>query len=309
MGKIKDDLDWLSSSHTADLVSGGEDYLAYLADPARKIGIYYVVEAGAGKVTESLTRMTIGIAQLHCIRANSGALPLFYLEEAATCGKAEFIKKAVSEHRKHFQTILVYQSIGQITHLFGKAGAQEILDSCGLQLFLGGGVRSIDSAKPLAEAIGKRTIFVNRHMAQANHASQASAARWNALWSGDDIFNAEERAAYEAMQSRQPELSGRFAADPAELMRLDNHIIVLSPGMGLRPLLANKLPQYWTNPAMIGRYGPDPLFCKDCHIPISAKWYQSKTRKFIREPAPDHLADWPNHSDITIAYVKGCRTW
>jgi hypothetical protein len=308
MGKIKDDLDWLSSEQAANSVSGDEDYLSYLGDPNKKVGIYYVIESGSGKVMESLTRMVVGIAMLHCVRAGKGALPLFYLEEAATCGKAEFIRKAVSEHRKHFHTILVYQSPGQLINLFGKAGAQEIMDSCGQQIHLGGGIRSIESAKELADAIGKKTIHVNRHMAQAEHAHRAELAYWDALWNGKDVFEAEHVYRHELEQSRRQEQAGRYVIDPAELMRLKEQVLILSPGMGIRPLLASKLPRYWENPAMVGKYGSDPLFPPVDRVVVPGRWRQ-KTLPFIRCHVPDYLADWPNHINGEIAYVKGFPTW
>ena len=146
MGKLKSDLDWLSSPQVAASISGEEDYLRFLGDPDHKAGIYYCLEGGSGKHNESLTRMVVGIAMLHCIRAGKGHRPLFYLDEAATCGNAEFMKSAASEFRKYFRTIFVYQSKGQLDGLFGKAGAQEIIDSCGQIVVLGGGLRDVESA-------------------------------------------------------------------------------------------------------------------------------------------------------------------
>ena len=308
MGKIADDLDWLSSQKTAESVSGDEDYLAYLGDPGKKIAIYYVLESGSGKVMESLTRMVVGIALLHCVRAGKGALPWFYLDEAATCGKAEFIRKLVSEHRKHVHTTLVYQSGGQLVSLFGKAGAQEIIDSCGNQIYLGGGIRSIDSAKSLADAIGKKTILLDRHMAQAEHAQKAELAVWNALWHGHDALEAEQAYAHEIGQSQRQEQIGRYAADPAELMRFKEKALILSSGSGVPPLLADKLPRYWENPAMAGHYGPDPLFPPTDRVAVAGSWFR-RTRRFIRRPVPESLADWPNHSNGEIAYVDGYPTW
>lgn len=308
MGKIKDDLDWLSASEIAETISGNIDYLSWLGDPDKKIGIYYVLEGGTGREMESLTRLVVGIVQIHCIRANKGALPLLYLDEAATCGKAEFIKRSISEFRKYYQTILVYQSAGQLIDLFGKAGAQEIFDGCGTQIYLGGGIRNIDSAKPLAETIGKKTIFINRNMAQAEHAHKAELAFWSAIWHGKDVFEAEHLSTYEMHQSRRQEKMGRYAIDPAELMRLKNQVLILSPALGLHPLLARKLPRYWENPVMAGRYAPDPLFPPLDRITVQGRW-RKKTLRFVRRPVPDFLSDWSNHVNGEIAYVQGYKTW
>ncbi|MES9861136.1 MAG: type IV secretory system conjugative DNA transfer family protein [Candidatus Thiodiazotropha sp. LLP2] len=308
MGKIKSDLDWLSSRSIAASISGDIDYLAYLADPNKKVGVYYVVESGTTREMESLNRLVVGIGQLHCARSNKGALPVFYLEEAASCGKAEFIKKAVSQDRKHYTTVLIYQSGGQLILLFGKAGAQEILESCGTQIYLGGGIREIDGAKRLADSIGKKTIQIDNRMAQADRAHRAGQASWEAMWNGRDMLDAELAFVHEVMQSGQQSQTGRYLIDPAELMRLKNHVLVLSPGEGLPSLLADKLPNYWQNPAMIGRYGPDPLHSPLDRVAVPGRWFK-RHLPFLRRAVPEHLADWPNHINGEIAYVDGYRTW
>ncbi len=310
MGKLKSDLDWLSSPKVADSISGDEDYLAYLSDPNKKVGIYYVLRGGSGKIMESLTRMVVGIAMLHCMRNVSGALPTFYLEEAATCGGADFIKQAVSESRKYFHTILVYQSPGQPLNLFGRAGAQEIMESCGQHIYLGGGIRDFDSAQKVADSIGKTTILVDDPMAQSDRVFKAEKAWRDSLMHGSDMMEAAERFEHEHHQSSQGRYNQRYVIDPAELMRLKNEVVILSPGSGAPPLLAQKLPNYWENPAMAGRYAPDPLFPPLDRVNIKRKhFWGSKTRRFIRTEVPAHLADMPNHINGEIAYVEGYRTW
>lgn len=310
MGKIKDDLDWLTSPSIADSISGDEDFLAYLSDPTRKVGIYYVLGSGSANVMESLTRMVVGIAMLHCIRAGKGARPLFYTEEAASLGKADFVKQAVSEFRKYFHTVLVYQSRGQLESLFTKAGATEIVDSCGQQIILGGGLRDYSSARVISDTIGKATIDVDDPMAQADRAYKADSAVYEALWHGQDLLDAARTFDHETAQSTQRRKMGRDVLTPSELMRLKNEVLVLTPGLGLPPILANKMPNYWRNPAMVGRYGPDPLFPPLDRVSVPRRFiWQSKTRPFIREDVPQHLAHLPNHINGQIAYVKGYKTW
>ncbi len=309
MGKIKDDLDWLSSPKVAQSISGDEDYLVLLGDPDKKVGIYYVLRGGSGKIMESLTRMVVGIAQLHCIRANQGARPLFYLEEAATCGGADFIKQAASECRKYFHSVFVYQSHGQLTHLFGKSGAQEILDSCGMQIYLGSGIRDPESAKRLAEAVGKTTIYIDDPMVQADRAHRAESVWHEAMWQGKNPMEAARTYQHERSQSTQQRQTGRYAIDPAELMRMKEQVLVLTPGLGLPPLLADKLLPYWENPAMAGRFAPDPLFPPLDRVTIRRRFWGKTTRRFIRQSVPEHLTDHPNHINGEIAYVQGYKTW
>ena len=309
MGKLKDDFDWLSSPSVAASVSGEEDYLAYLPDPRRKVGIYYALKGGSGQFMESLTRMVVGIAMMHCTRHHQGKRPLFYLEEAATCGGAAFIKQLVSECRKYIDTVLVYQSQGQLTHLFGRAGAQEIQESCGTQIILGGGIRDINSARRYAEMIGRTTVYYDDKLAQEDRYFKAQEARQNALWQGDNLFDAERQYQHEMRQSQRRKRTGRYALDPAELMRLTDQILVFSPGAGIPPVLANKLPAYWQNPAMAGKYAPDPLFPPPDKVQIQHRVWGKQTKRFIRKAVPEKLAHWSNHINGEIAYVQGYKTW
>ena len=309
-GNLLDSFDWLSSPQVAASVSGDEDYLSDLTDPNRNVVIYFVIPGGSAKDNESLTRMAVVSAQLHCVRANNGHTPLFYLEEAAVCGPAEFLLSAASEFRKYADTVFVYQSYGQPVANFGKAGAQTLFESCGLQVYLGGGVRDIDSAQRLARTLGKTTISVNDPMVQARHAHQAEEAALDRLYRGDDPIRSLDRYDYERAQSQRQRKMGRDLIDPAEMMSLKDQVLIVSPGSGVPPILADKLLPYWKSPAMAGRYGPDPAHASDLtRVTIPRRLLGSTQRKFIRRPAPAHLAHWPNHISGEIAYVRGFRTW
>ncbi len=309
MGKLKDDFDWLASETVAASVSGDSDYLAYLPDPNRKIAVYYVLNSGSGKLMESLTRMVVGVAMLHCTRFHQGKRPLFYLEEAATCGGANFIKRLVSECRKYMDTVLVYQSQGQLNHLFGRAGSQEIIESCGTQIILGGGIRDIHSAQRYAEMIGRTTVEYDDKLIQADRRFKAETARLEALMQGGHILEAERQYQHEASQSQRRRRIGRSVLDPAELMRLSNQVLIFSPGAGIPPILAEKLPKYFLNPALAGKYAPDPLFPPLDRIQIQHSFWGKQTKRYIRKSVPEKLAHWPNHINGEIAYVQGYKTW
>lgn len=306
--RLREDLDWLSSPQVAASVSGDEDYLSYLGDPLKKVGIYYNIPGGTAKNNESLTRMVTGIAQEHCVTAGKGARPLFYLEECAALGAAEFIKSAVSEYRKYFRTVLVYQSYGQLTHHFGRSGAQEIMDSCGMQLYLGGGIRDIDSARRLADTIGKATIDVDDPLVQQDRAFRARELESKVLTEDADPYLTRMKVEHEYAQSQQQRKIGRYAIDPAEILKTKDGIFVVTPGSGVPPVYAQKLPPYWTNPAMAGRYGPDPLFPPLDRVKTKGRFF-SRTRRFITKDVPLHLAHMPNHSNGKISYVRGYKTW
>ncbi len=310
ISKMLSDLDWLSSEEIAESISGDDAYFEKLGDPSEKIAIYFQIEGGTTEENQSFVRFVVGIAQLNCVYANMGALPLFYLEECATCGNASFIRKAASEYRKYFRTVFIYQSLGQLSYHLGEHGATEILESCAYHIYLGGGIRAIKSAREIAEAIGKTTINVDPMMEQADRVYRAERALRNAYWYDIDLVEAAREYEHELQQSHTPQQIGRDAIAPAELTRLKDDVLILAPGMGIQPALAKKLPNYWDNPAMAGRYAPDPLFPPLDRVRIKRKLLPGHaTHKFIRCAVPEHLADWPNHINGEIAYVQGYRTW
>lgn len=309
ISKIKSDLDWLSSPSVAASVSGDEDYLSYLADPNKKVGVYYCLEGGSGSANESLTRMVIGIAMLHCVRAEKGHRPLFYLDEAATCGKAEFIKLAASEYRKYFRTVFVYQSKGQLDDLFTKAGATTIIDSCGQIIVMGGGISDVSSAKYFADMCGKATVFENDNMAQGDRRRKAKQAWHDSLWNGADPVAASRTYHHEMNQSRQQRQVTRDAMDANEFMRLTNQVVVFTPRLGLPAIVAEKMPNYWQNRAMAGKYGPDPMHPPMDRVNIQGRFFGTITRKFIRQSVPDKLAHMPNHINGEVCYVEGFKTF
>lgn len=147
-------------------------------------------------------------------------------------------------------------------------------------------------------------------MVQARHAHQAEEAALDRLYRGDDLIRSLDRYDYERAQSQRQRKMGRDLIDPAEMMSLKDQVLIVSPGSGVPPILADKLLPYWKSPAMAGRYGPDPAHASDLtRVTIPRRLLGSTQRKFIRRPAPAHLAHWPNHISGEIAYVRGFRTW
>lgn len=308
MSHIKSSLRFLTSPKVAASISGDEDYLAYLADPKKKVGVYLALPSGKGKQCRSLIRMVFGIAKIHCSRAGLGARPLFYLDEAATCGSARFIKELASELRKYIRSIFVYQSQGQPIGFFGESGAQEINDNCGLQIFLGGGIRDFRSAERLANTIGKATILKDDPLMQADRTNQANKTMLEALYNGHDPLSAHASHQHEKNQSAQQGKAGRYVVDPSEVMRASDKVFVLSPGTGGHSFMADKMPLYINHPSTAGCFAPDPLFPPLDRV-VTQGQFLKRSRRFIREEVPSHLAHLPNHINGEIAYVKGFKTW
>ncbi len=151
--------------------------------------------------------------------------------------------------------------------------------------------------------------MVDDPMAQADRAFHAENAQREAMWNGANPIDSARKYEHEICQSQTRRQAGRYAIDPAEMMRLKDQLLILTPGLGLPPILADKMPPYFKNAAMAGRYGPDPLFPPLNRVTINRRFWGQTTRRFIRENVPEHLANMPNHINGQIAYVERYRTW
>lgn len=292
-------------------LSGDIDYLALLADPRRKVAVQCCVEAGAAETEMSRTRMLLGIGMLHVERAASGSRPTFYIPEAALCGGMEELVRALSQNRKHFKTILEYQSHGQLTAHFGEDRSQEMIESIGMRIYMGGGLRSLATAREVAASVGRFTALEIDPSAQAAHIYQAEKSWRDGLLSGADIRQMMHEVGHEMEQSGRGTKTGRDAIDPAEALRLPkDKVLILAPGMGVQPIIADKLPDYWLNPMMAGRFAPDPLHPPTDRVTVSNRWRIRRTRRFIKQPCPSHLARMPQHRNTgQIHFVEGYRPW
>ena len=308
MSHIKSSLRLLTSPQVSASISGDTDFFQLLADPEEAVGIYIGIPSGKGKKMRSFVRMLFRAAITHCTTAGLGARPLFYIEEAAILGAADYVKQLFSELRKFARTVAVYQSQGQPKGLFGAAGAQEIIDSAGMQIYPGGGIRSIESARNVADTVGQATISLNDPMAQAERAYNSMKAQLDVVYEGADPLQAALEEQHEKAQSTQQRKVGRYAIDPAEVMKLSDKVLVLSPGTGPPPVVADKLPPYYLNRAMNGRWGPDPLFPPLDRVKLTGRFFDRK-RRFITEDVPEHLSHWPQHNNGQISYVEGYKTW
>jgi type IV secretion system protein VirD4 len=146
-------------------------------------------------------------------------------------------------------------------------------------------------------------------MVQADRAFKANKAALNYYLGGGDPYSEAATEAHEAAQSWRQKKAGRDLLDPAEILRLKEQLLVIAPGSGVHPVLADKLPPYWLHPAMVGRFAPDPLFPPMDRVTIRHHFWGKRTRKFITQPVPDKLAHWPNHQNGTVSYVQGYKTF
>lgn len=309
MGHIKDKLLVLADPLIAESLEGESDYLPKLADANAKVSINLIIPPEMTEKWSFLARLVVGAAMVHCQRANNGTRPLFNLDEAATMKGAAFVKTAVSVNRKYHDTQLVYQSLGQIEQHFGPAGAQEILSSCGIQQFPGGGIRDNKTAEYIERKVGRVSAELIDPERVAHHQFEAGERMRDAFWFQKNPITAIRRARHEKAMMHEHRHIGRAAMDAAEAQRMStDKQLVFAPGLGIPPLLADKLPPYWLNPAMAGKYAPDPLYPPIDRVRIAGR-FGARTRKFMSVAVPAHLSDWPNVAHGELNYVDGYKTW
>ena len=156
---VAKDTQWLSLEPYAALVAGTTFDAADL--PGGAFDVFIQVPGEILKSYPAVGRVIIG--SLMCAMVQAGGRHakrvLFCLDEADLLGRMNILEEARDRGRKYGITLmLLYQSVGQLEHHFGKEGATSWFE--GVSLVSYAAVKSMDTAKHLSERCGDTTIRV-----------------------------------------------------------------------------------------------------------------------------------------------------
>ncbi|MEM0987339.1 MAG: TraM recognition domain-containing protein [Pseudomonadota bacterium] len=204
------------------------------------------------------------------------------------------------------RTAYVTQSNRQLENL--KSGASEVLpNSCGTQIYLG--TRSVQQATLISKQLGQMSLdyFDPEKFEHARHARSRAMA--DLLFGSGDPVSSMLNAAHQERLAREPKKLSRALLSADEIINLPMGMaVVFMPGILPKPALL-RIPPYWQTRRYAGAYMPDPFHPGKYRntVEIATRWGQ-RHRDIITEPAPNHLADWPQYRDSgQWSYVKGFR--
>ncbi|NOT73242.1 MAG: type IV secretory system conjugative DNA transfer family protein [Hyphomicrobium sp.] len=156
---VAKDTQWLSLEPYAALVAGSTFEAADL--PGGALDVFIQVPGEILKSYPAVGRVIIGSLMRAMVQANGrhAKRVLFCIDEADLLGRMNILEEARDRGRKYGITLmLLYQSVGQLEHHFGKEGATSWFE--GVSLVSYAAVKSMETAKHLSERCGDTTIRV-----------------------------------------------------------------------------------------------------------------------------------------------------
>jgi type IV secretory pathway TraG/TraD family ATPase VirD4 len=205
------------------------DFGQLLADPARPIAVYWVVHERDAALLQPLSSVffTLLLEHLGRVRGHPDARAALFLDEFASIGRIpDFPTTIVVARGRGLQLVLGVQSLSQLEHRYGKAGADTIRNNCATKIVLHGVDET--SGEQVSRALGEATI------------QQEVQTRTPQGWTSNAYSYAEQHVQ-------------RRLRTSDEVRRIDDDeaLIIVS---NLRPILAKR--QRWAEPARQARAKP-----------------------------------------------------
>ncbi len=204
--------------------------------------------------------------------------------------------------------VTVYQDIGQIKKNLGPTGAMSLSASSDLEVYLGGGISDLETARHLSQKLGNQTLEVADSLTQARAERGLRDAIYEGLFGKAGAMKtgfAMKSLAYERDHMRK---QARALRTPDEILRMSrNEALVMPSGYGIPPYMADKRP-YFTLPEYTGLYAPNPCFDADLgRISVPGRWGRRKTLRVIRERVPPSHVHLPQYKSGQWSFIQGHR--
>ncbi|CUJ30424.1 type IV secretory system conjugative DNA transfer family protein [Cognatishimia activa] len=232
------------------------------------------------------------------------------IDEAAQLGRFPEIAEFYSIGRGFgLCPVCVYQDIGQIRNNLGPTGAMTLSASADLELYLGGGISDLETARHLSAKLGNQTLELDDHLTQHRAQREMRVAMHDALFGNKNgairTGLAMKALDYERGHKRK---QARALMTPEEILGMNHkQSLVMASGYGIPPFLADKSP-YFAMPRYSGLYAPNPYFDRDPRVvKVPGRFKLKRSLKVITEAVPSALADLPQYQNGTWSFIEGHR--
>jgi type IV secretion system protein VirD4 len=231
------------------------------------------------------------------------------IDEAAQLGSFPEIAEFYSIGRGFgLCPVCIYQDIGQIRKNLGATGAMTLSASADLEVYLGGGVSDLETARMLSARLGNQTLELEDHLIQQRAQRSRKEAIYEAFFGrGNAIRTGAALKALDYEQQHKRKLS-RPLRTPEEILGMaQSEALVIASGYDIPPFIAEKTP-YYRQPAYSGLYGPNPYFDRDLsRVSVPGSWKSGKTLRVIREAVPSSHAHLPQYQNGEWRFIEGHR--
>jgi type IV secretion system protein VirD4 len=232
---VAKDTQWLSLESYAQLVCGTTFEAGELADGC--LDVFIQIPGDILKSYPGIARTVIGSLMRSMVQAGGQHKKrvLFALDEVDLLGTMNVLEEARDRGRKYGITLmLMYQSVGQLEHHYGKEGATSWFE--GVSFVSYAAIKSMATAKDVSERCGEKTIRVENQSA------------------GTSMLYGPLSTAAAGKQTQSFSLQKRALILPHEVvqdMRSDEQIIAIR---GQRPLRLGRA-IYFRRPEMVALMG------------------------------------------------------
>ncbi len=231
------------------------------------------------------------------------------IDEAAQLGSFPEIAEFYSIGRGFgLCPICVYQDIGQIRKNLGPTGAMTLQASADIEVYLGGGISDLDTARMLSAKLGNQTLALEDHLTQQRAKRARRDVALDAIFGRGDALKAGSALRALDYEEQHKRKIARPLLTPEEILGLANtQALVMPSGYGIPPFMAEKTP-YYANKSYNGLYGPNPYFDRDlASVLVPGRWGNQARLRIIREAVPASHADLPQYQGGEWSYVEGHR--
>lgn len=240
-------------------------------------------------------------------RAPSSPPVVMAIDEAAALGPFGEIAELFSIGRGFNLTpVVFYQDHGQIRRNLGPTGAMTLSANAGMELYLGGGIRDLETATHLSRRLGNQTIALDERLIQerAQHAKRRGFRA--VLFEGADPWQVGLELRQMEFEAQHVKRQARALMEPNEILALPpEQTLVLAGGYNLPPFLAEKR-AYFTRRDLAGRFFPNPYVERDPSRIRVPGWFGTRHRRIIEEAAPHRFSHLPQYSGgRPLRYVQG----
>lgn len=312
MGELSNRLSFMADRALQDSFSYGADAdfaLDILCENTNQpVFVFFVMPPELTEQNAPLIRQFF--SSLRTIKQQRPDAPTLNLviDEAAQLGRFPEIADFYSIGRGFgLCPITVYQDLGQIRKNLGPTGAMTLSASADLEVYLGGGISDLDTARHLSAKLGNQTLSLDDHLTQ-ERAGRAKREAVLAAFRGEaDAFktgSALKALDYEMGHQRK---QARALRTPDEILSMPrSEMLVMPSGYGIAPFIAQKKP-YFEVSEYTGLYGPNPYFDRDMGSVSVPGLLWRKRLKIIRETVPSSHAHLPQYAHGEWSYVQGHR--
>lgn len=231
------------------------------------------------------------------------------IDEAAQLGRFPEISEFYSIGRGFgLCPVCVYQDIGQIRNNLGPTGAMTLSASADLEVYLGGGISDLETARHLSAKLGNQTLELEDHLTQERASRAMREAMHDALFGNANPSRTGlsiKALDYERSHKRK---QARALRTPEEILTMPhNQALVMASGYGIPPFLAEKVP-YYALKSYRGLFAPNPYFDRDLsRVRVPAWWGGSRSLRVITEQVASSHAHLPQYQNGQWSFIKGHR--